>query len=56
MYFDASQIFGVAGSIVTLAVIAVLIINGGKTAAIITASGNAFANSINTATHPMQAK
>ena len=42
----------VAGSIVTLAVIAVLIINGPKTAQVITSSGNAFVAAIKAATHP----
>lgn len=55
-YMDMSQIFGVLTAIVGLAVISVAIINGDKTAKIITSSGSAFANAINQATHPAQAK
>lgn len=52
---DASSITGVAASIVFLAIIAVAIINGDKTAKIISASGNAFVSSIKAATHPEKA-
>ena len=50
MYMDMSQIWGLLAAIVGLAVIAVVIVNGGKTAQIITASGTAFSNAIKTAT------
>lgn len=56
MYMDMSQIFGVASSIVVLAIIAIAIINGDKTAKIIGASGGAFKDAITAATHPAQAK
>lgn len=56
MYMDLSQIFGVATSIVMLAIIAVAIINGDKTAAIIGSAGNAFIGAINAATNVKQAK
>jgi hypothetical protein len=49
MYMDMSQIWGLLGAIVGLAVIAVVIVNGGKTASIIKASGDAFAASIKAA-------
>lgn len=52
MYLDMSQIFGVATSIVMLAIVAVAIINGDKTAKIIGTSGTAFSNAIKSATHP----
>lgn len=52
MYMDMSQIFGVMTSIVILAIVAVAIINGDKTAKIIGTSGTAFANAIKAATHP----
>lgn len=52
---DASSITGLAASIVFLAIIAVAIINGGNTAKIITASGNAFTGAIKAATHPGKA-
>lgn len=52
MGMDASSITGLAGAIVFLAIIAVAIINGGKTAQIISATGNAFIGSIKAATHP----
>jgi hypothetical protein len=52
MYLDMSQIFGVLTSIVVLAIVAVAIINGDKTANIIGKSGTAFADSIKAATHP----
>ena len=54
-YMDMSQIFGVLTAIVGLAVISVAIINGDKTAKIISGTGSAFVNSINAATHPAQA-
>ena len=54
-YMDISQVFGVLTAIVGLAIISVAIINGDKTAKIITSAGSAFASSITTATHPMQA-
>jgi hypothetical protein len=49
MYMDMSQIWGLLGAIVGLAVIAVVIVNGGKTAQIISASGTAFSNAIKAA-------
>lgn len=52
MYLDLSQIFGVLTAIVTLAIVAVAIINGDKTAKIIGTSGTAFVNAIKAATHP----
>jgi hypothetical protein len=42
--------FGLAASIVTLAVVSILIVNGGKTANVIGATGKAFADSIKAAT------
>lgn len=56
MYLDMSQIFGVMTAIVTLAIIAVAIVNGDKTAKIIGSAGTAFTSSITAATHPAQAK
>jgi len=56
MSLDASQIAGVATSIVVLAIIAVAIVNGKNTAAIFTAAGNAFSGSITAATHPAGSK
>lgn len=56
MALDFSQIAGVLTSIVVLAIIAVAIINGKNTAAILTAAGKAFSGSITAATHPAQAK
>lgn len=56
MNMDTSQIFGVMTAIVGLAIVAVAIINGDKTAKIIAESGKAFSSSITAATHPMQAK
>lgn len=53
---DMSQVFGIFTAIVTLAIIAVAIVNGDKTAKIISESGKAFVNAISAATHPMQAK
>jgi hypothetical protein len=52
MYLDLSQIFGVMTAIVTLAIVAVAIINGDKTAKIIGKSGEAFTSAIKAATHP----
>ena len=51
-YMDVSQIFGVLTAIVGLAVVSVAIINGDKTAKIISESGKAFGSSITAATHP----
>lgn len=56
MSLDMSQIVGLGTSIVVLAIIAVAIINGKNTAAILGAAGTAFSGSITAATHPMQAK
>ena len=56
MYMDMSQITGVFASIVTLAIIAVAIVNGDKTAKIIGSSGKAFTDAIKAATNPKQAK
>lgn len=44
------EIIALAGAIVGVAALAVIITNGGKTAKVITASGNAFVNSIKAAT------
>jgi hypothetical protein len=54
MSLDMSQIFGLGAAIIGLAVVAVVIINGKETAAVITASGNAFVNAIKAATNPGQ--
>ena len=54
-YMDMSQVFGVLAAIVGLAIVSVAIINGDKTAKIISSSGTAFANAITAATHPAQA-
>ena len=54
-YMDVSQVFGVLTAIVGLAVISLAIINGDKTAKIISQAGTAFTSSITAATHPMQA-
>jgi hypothetical protein len=56
MYMDMSQIFGVMTAIVGLAIVSVAIINGDKTAKIITDAGTAFSGSIKAATNPAQAK
>jgi hypothetical protein len=45
-----SEVFGLMAGLVTLATIAFLVAHGGKTARIITASGNAFAKSVRAAT------
>lgn len=45
-----SEVIGLMASLVTLAALAFVIAHGGKTAQIITASGNAFAKSIRAAT------
>ena len=45
-----SEIIGVFASIVVLAGITVAVVNGGKVAKIITASGNAFTKSLKVAT------
>lgn len=55
MSLDMSQIVGLGTAIVVLAIIAVAIINGDKTAKIFTAAGGAFAGSIKAATHPAKA-
>lgn len=55
MSLDISQIVALGTSIVVLAAISVAIINGGKTAQILTAAGGAFSGSINAATHPGKA-
>lgn len=55
MALDFSQITAIATAIVLLAIIAVAIINGGQTAKIFTAAGNAFSGSIKAATHPAKA-
>lgn len=47
---NTSEIFGLAASIVTLAMLSVAIVNGEKLAAIMTAGGNAFATSLEAAT------
>ena len=45
-----SEGIGLLGSLITLAAIAFVVANGGKTAKIVTASGNAFAKNIRAAT------
>lgn len=55
MTLDLSQITALGTAIVVLAIIAVAIINGGNTAKIFTAAGNAFSGSIKAATHPAKA-
>ncbi len=52
MSMDMSQIFGLGAAIIGLAVVAVVIINGKETAAVISAAGTAFVDAINAATHP----
>jgi hypothetical protein len=44
------ELFGLAGSIVTLAALTVIVVNGGKFANVITASGKVFTSSIKAAT------
>ena len=44
------RVIGVAASIVGLAVVSILIINGGNTAKVIGATGKAFSDSIRAAT------
>jgi hypothetical protein len=44
------RVFGVAASIVTLAMVSIIIVNGTKSAAVVGATGTAFANSIKAAT------
>lgn len=46
----AEQIIGIFASIVVLAGISVAIVNGGKTAQVIGAAGNAFSSSLRVAT------
>lgn len=52
---NTSELFGVMSSIVFLAIVAVAIINGDKTAKIIGESGKAFSSAITAATHPGKA-
>jgi hypothetical protein len=47
---NTSEVIGLAASIVGLATISILIINGGKTAQVIGATGKAFTDSIKAAT------
>jgi len=47
---NTSQVFGIAASIVTLAMLSVAIYNGDKTAKVIKAMGDTFAGSIRAAT------
>ena len=44
------ELFSLLGSIVLLAGISVAIVNGGKTASVITSAGNAFNKALRTAT------
>lgn len=44
------ELFTLAGSIVTLAALTVIVVNGGKFARVINAGGNAFVRSIRAAT------
>lgn len=45
-----TELFGLAGAIVVLAGLTVVVVNGGKFAKIVTASGNVFVRSIRVAT------
>ncbi len=47
---NATELIGVVASIVVLATVAVLVVNGGGTAQVIGASGKAFNDSLRTAT------
>ena len=47
---NATELFGLAASFVTLAMISVAVVNGEKTATVIGAGGRAFVNSIKAAT------
>lgn len=47
---NVSEIIGVAASIVVLAALSVAIVNGGNTAKVIKATGDAFAGTIRAAT------
>lgn len=47
---NTTELFGLAASIVTLAMVSVAIVNGDKLAKIMTAGGDAFATSLEAAT------
>lgn len=47
-----SEVIGIFASIVILAGVAVVIVNGSKSAQVIGAGGGVFVNSITAATHP----
>ena len=47
---NTSEVIGLAASIVTLAMVSVLVVNGGKTAKVVGAVGNTFVRSIKAAT------
>lgn len=46
---NLDRIFNILGAIVTVALIAVVVQNGTKTAAVVTSFGNAFSGAINAA-------
>lgn len=52
MQATVSEVIAVFASIVVLAGLAVVIVNGGKSAQVIGAGGKAFSTSITAATHP----
>lgn len=52
MSANVSELIGVLASIVVLAGVSVAIINGDKTAKVMSAFGDAFSKSITAATHP----
>lgn len=47
---NTNEIFGLAASIVTLAMLSVVVVNGGNVAKIISTSGKVFADAIDAAT------
>lgn len=49
---NATGLFGTMAAVIGLAAFSVAVINGGKTAQVIGAAANGFANVINAATHP----
>lgn len=51
-----SEVIGIFASIIVLAGLSVVILNGGKSAQVIGAGGGVFTKSIHEATHPAVAK
>jgi hypothetical protein len=47
-----SEVIGIFASIVVLAGLSVVVINGGKAAQVVGAGGGVFVNAINASTHP----